>query len=119
MARTWVVESDVNPKGSDLAIVEVESYTRVVAKVGPCNAYGEACADARKMAAASAMYEALETLNSMIKPCEPCDGTGEHPTRKGDACHHCGGVGEVLFAPGEIGAIRALLAKAGPKPEEG
>ena len=72
-------------------------------------------ANARLIAAAPDYHEIARILIDLVEDCERCDGTGHEPRDADDeACHHCGGVGEVfrVGACGEIGSLRRAISKA-------
>lgn len=63
------------------------------------------------------LLEACKALNHLtIETCNQCDGTGHrHGDLRNDACHHCGGVGEIVqghFHPDDLRAIRSAIQKA-------
>lgn len=61
------------------------------------------------------LADVVRTLLDLVEDCRSCDGSGAEPgyERGTEACHHCGGVGEIIRpgACGEIGAMRAAVAK--------
>lgn len=86
-----------------------------IASVPPQRGEGEAEANARLIAAAPELLEIVLAVESMARECESCEGSGHQPgcTADDEACHNCGGLGEVIDAAGgEIPAMRAAIAKA-------
>lgn len=74
----------------------------------------QTAANAHLIAAAPDYDTVAARLLDAVEKCSRCDGNGQHPRRRGDACDECGGVGEV-FGPGAVGHIgdlRAAIKKA-------
>jgi hypothetical protein len=87
------------------------SFPGTVHGHGPANISGpEARANAALIAAAPDLLSALQDFE--IEECPSCSGTGkEHGTDDHNACHRCGGAGEVLRG-GWPAHVRAAIAKA-------
>ncbi len=72
--------------------------------------------NAKLISAAPALLAVARALLRLVRDCGTCEGTGHDAKRRhstDDACRDCGGVGERLESCGEIGDLRAAIAKAG------
>lgn len=80
-----------------------------IARLGDGNSEGQE-ANARLIASAPDLLAELEDIT--ILECPDCDGTGyEQDGTKDNACHRCGGFGEIIRG-GHPAGIRAAIARA-------
>lgn len=68
----------------------------------------------------AALIAALEPFARLrIATCLACDGSGRRDPDSNDACHRCGGIGEIVDGtvdPNDVQTARAALALAQPQP---
>ena len=55
------------------------------------------------------IIEAIEEIVTKARECGPCEGTGRDPLSYHDACHRCGGVGEIVECQEFLFSFREFL----------
>lgn len=83
--------------------------------VAVINGGAEVDADSHLIVAAPDLLEVATALLGLVRDCDACDGTGHndrHRPGADESCLDCGGVGETIEFSGEIGDLRAAIAKA-------
>lgn len=75
--------------------------------------------EALQLAAAPVLFAAAKTLAALeIDDCHHCHGNGFEPHNKKEACHICGGCGELTSPvwPDDVRLARAAIARAQSSP---